>query len=156
MRIDLAVGLILSIPSVLLAQDRPEAPLGPNPREVEFAASLGIDLDGMIETESGLSYREDFVGTGEPAVLLDTVWLTYTGYLADGTVFYRGEVTATLGSTDLIAGFTEGLVGMRFKGMRTLVIPADLAYGGRGRRPIPPNAVLVFEIDLTGVQKART
>ena len=147
---------MLAIPSVLMAQDRPEAWLGPDPREVEFAVSLGIDLDDMVETESGLFYRDDFVGTGEPAVLLDTVWLTYTGYLVDGSVFYRGEVTAELGATDLIEGFTEGLVGMRYRGMRTLVIPADLAYGPRGRRPIPADAVLVFEIDLTGLQKART
>jgi FKBP-type peptidyl-prolyl cis-trans isomerase len=156
MRIELAVGLILSIPSVLVAQDLPGARLGPDPRDVEFVASLGIDLEDMIETESGLFFREDFVGTGEPAALLDTVWLTYTGYLVDGSVFYRGEVTAELGATDLIEGFTEGLVGMRYTGMRTLVIPAGLAYGARGRRPIPPDAVLVFEVELTGVQKARS
>ena len=127
---------------------------GPEPTDVEFAASLGIDLDNMTETASGLFVRDDSVGTGEPAALLDTVTLTYTGWLVNGEVFDSGGFPATLGVTALIPGFTEGIVGMRVGGTRTIVIPADLAYGSAGQGSIPGNAVLVFEIMLTLVVRA--
>ena len=94
------------------------------------------------------------MGTGEPAALLDTVTLTYTGWLVNGEVFDSGGFPATLGVTALIPGFTEGIVGMRVGGTRTIVIPADLAYGSAGQGSIPGNAVLVFEIMLTLVVRA--
>jgi len=124
---------------------------GPEPRDVEFAASLGIDLDNMTETASGLFIRDDSVGTGEPVALLDTVTVTYTGWLVNGEEFDSGGFPATLGVTGLIPGFTEGIVGMRVGGTRTIVIPADLAYGSAGQGSIPSNAVLVFEIMLTSL-----
>ena len=125
---------------------------GPDPRDVEFAASLGIDLGSMNETTSGLFYGDDVEGTGEPAALGDDVTLTYTGWLVDGEEFHSGGFTATLGATSLIAGFTEGLVGMRAEGTRTIVIPADLAYGS-APNGIPGDAVLVFELMVTTVVK---
>ena len=127
---------------------------GPEPSDVEFAASLGIDLDLMTETASGLFYRDDIVGTGEPAALLDTVTLTYTGWLVDGEEFDSGGFDATLGETALIAGFTEGIVGMQVGGTRTIVIPADLGYGSAGQGSIPGNSVLVFEIMVTALVEA--
>ena len=126
---------------------------GPDPRDVEFAASLGIDLGSMMETTSGLFFRDDFEGTGEPAALGDDVTLTYTGWLVDGEEFDSGGFTATLGVTGLIAGFTEGLVGMRAGGTRTIVIPANLAYGSAQNGIIPGDAVLVFELIVTAVVK---
>jgi FKBP-type peptidyl-prolyl cis-trans isomerase FkpA len=126
---------------------------GPDPRDVEFAASLGIDLGNMNETTSGLFYRDDVEGTGEPAALGDDVTLTYTGWLVDGEEFDSGGFTATLGATSLIAGFTEGLVGMHAGGTRTIVIPAHLAYGPAGQGTIPGDAVLVFELMVTTVVK---
>ena len=151
MRMVLAVGLILSIPSVLEAQDE----FGPNPRDVEFASSLRIDLDEMTETDSGLFYRDDVMGTGEPSMLLDTLTLSCTGYLVNGEAFYAGRLTASLGTTRLISGFTEGLVGMRAGGTRTIVIPANLAYGSRGIEGVPPDAVLVYRLRVTEVERAR-
>ena len=127
---------------------------GPEPTDVEFAASLGIDLDTMTETASGLFFKDDSVGTGEPAALLDTVTLTYTGWLVNGEEFDSGGFPATLGETGLIAGFTEGVVGMRVGGTRTIVTPADLAYGSAGQGNIPGNAVLVFEIMVTSIVPA--
>ena len=98
-------------------------------------------------------YRDDVEGTGEPAALGDDVTLTYTGWLVDGEEFDSDGFTATLGATSLIAGFTEGLVGMRAGGTRTIVIPADLAYGSAPNGIIPGDAVLVFELMVTTVVK---
>ena len=151
MKIILAMGLILSAPSLLDAQSL----RGPNPRDVEFAASLRIDLDNMTETESGLFYRDDTVGTGEPAVLRDTLMVNCRGYLADGEVFYVDRLTATIGTARLIAGFTEGLLGLRAGGKRTIVIPADLAYGSEGTEGVPPDAVLVFTLEVLLHQRAQ-
>ncbi len=148
----LAMGLILSAPAILDAQRL----FGPNPRDVEFATSLGIDLDNMTETESGLFYRDDTVGTGEPAVLRDTVMMNCRGYLVDGEVFYVDRLTATIGTTRLIAGFTEGLLGLRAGVTRTIVIPADLAYGSEGREGVPPDAVLVFTLEVLLHQRAQS
>ena len=127
---------------------------GPEPRNVVFAASLGIDLDAMTETPSGLFIKDDIEGTGDPVALLDTVSLTYTGWLVNGEEFDSGMFPATLGETALIPGFTEGIVGMRVGGTRTIVIPADLAYGSAGQGSIPGNAVLGFEIMLTSIVPA--
>ncbi len=148
LRMVLVAGLILSIPSILNAQGR----FGPNPREVEFAARLGIDLDDMTETESGLFYRDDPVGTGEPAGLRDTVMLDATGYLVNREAFYAGRLTVTLGSGQMVVGLMEGLVGVRAGGTRWLVIPADLGYGSDGVEGVPPDAVLVFRLRVTEVQ----
>ena len=126
---------------------------GPDPADVEFAASLGIDLASMMETTTGLFYRDDIEGAGEPAALGDDVTLTYTGWLVDGEEFDSSGFTATLGATALIAGFTEGLVGMHAGGTRTIVIPAHLAYGPAGQGTIPGDAVLVFELMVTAVVK---
>jgi FKBP-type peptidyl-prolyl cis-trans isomerase FkpA len=129
---------------------------GPEPKNVEFAASLGIELDAMNETASGLFIRDDVGGTGELAVLGDEVTVTYTGWLIDGEQFDSGQLVVTLGVTNLIAGFTEGLVGMQVGGTRTIVIPADLGYGSQEQGGIPGDAVLVFEIMVTDLVGAQT
>jgi FKBP-type peptidyl-prolyl cis-trans isomerase FkpA len=126
---------------------------GPEPTGVEFAASLGIDLSAMTETASGLYIRDDDAGTGEiSAEFGDQATVTYTGWLVDGEQFDSGELVALLGVTNLIAGFTEGILGMRIGGTRTIVIPADLAYGSQeSGGGIPATAVLVFELMLTSL-----
>ena len=128
---------------------------GPEPTEVEFAASLGIDLSAMTQTASGLYIRDDIVGTGGiPTELGDQATVTYTGWLVDGEQFDGGELVVLLGVTGLIAGFTEGILGMEAGGTRTIVIPSDLAYGSQKLAGIPGNAVLVFEIVLTSLVAA--
>ena len=127
--------------------------LGPNPQDVEFAASLGIDLADMTESETGLFYRDDDVGTGEPAESGDQLTVNYTGWLSNGDEFDSGNgfVVSSLGS-DLIAGFTEGLLGMRVGGTRTIIMPSNLGYGSSGSgSDIPGGAVLVFELMVTAI-----
>jgi len=107
-----------------------------------------------ITTPSGLKYVELAVGEGEAAKAGDRVQVHYTGWLLDGTKFDssvdRGQpFPFLLGAGRVIRGWDEGVAGMKPGGKRKLVIPPDLGYGARGAAGvIPPNATLVFEVEL--------
>jgi FKBP-type peptidyl-prolyl cis-trans isomerase FkpA len=99
------------------------------------------------------------VGAGAPAVKGKVVSVHYTGRLPDGTKFDssydRGQpIEFPLGAGVVIKGWDQGIDGMRVGGKRKLTIPPDLAYGARGTPggPIPPNATLVFEVELMAVR----
>jgi FKBP-type peptidyl-prolyl cis-trans isomerase FkpA len=122
----------------------------------EYAASLGVDLSAMTKTASGLYYQDLEEGSGEAAKTGDPVLANYTGWLPDGTKFDssydRGEPLAfTVGG--LIAGWNEGVVGMKVGGKRRLVIPPGLGYGKQPNGPIPAMSTLVFDIDLVAIRK---
>lgn len=109
----------------------------------------------MIRNASGLQYRDDVVGTGAEARSGQRVAVHYTGTLHDnGRKFDssrdRGKpFEFDLGAGEVIRGWDEGVAGMKVGGKRTLVIPAELGYGARGAGGvIPPNATLVFEVEL--------
>lgn len=123
-------------------------PFGPDPREIEFAASLGIDLDQMTETASGLFIREDSIGVGVAAITGDRVTVFFTGWLVDGTEFDSGELLIPSLGIGTISGFTEGVTGMQTDGIRTIVVPADLGFSSPGPEGIPEDAVLIFEITV--------
>ena len=81
------------------------------------------------------------------------VSVTYIGWLPDGKKFDAGPYAFRLGTRAVIPGWDEGLVGMRVGGSRQLIIPPGLGYGAMGSPPvIPANAILVFNVDLVGVQ----
>ena len=124
---------------------------GPDPADVEFAASLGIDLGSMMETESGLFFRDDKVGTGPVAGPGDRATVTFSGWLADGTLFDSGQFDFDIDALGAIAGFVEGVTGMQVGGERTIVVPAELGYRSAGRGSIPGDAVLVFNLILTAL-----
>jgi peptidylprolyl isomerase len=115
------------------------------------------DKHDMITTASGLQYQDLTVGTGQEAKDGDTVTVHYVGTLENGTKFDssrdRGEpYQVTIGAGNVIAGWEEGLVGMRVGGLRKLVIPPALAYGDQAVGDvIPANATLVFEIELISI-----
>jgi FKBP-type peptidyl-prolyl cis-trans isomerase FkpA len=108
-------------------------------------------------TATGLVIEELTVGTGAAASAGRSVTVHYTGWLTDGTKFDsskdRGEpFVFPLGARHVIAGWDEGVQGMRVGGVRKLTIPPALGYGARGAGGvIPPNATLVFEVELLGV-----
>ena len=106
----------------------------------------------------GLKYVDETVGDGAIAEAGKTVSVHYTGWLTDGTKFDssldRGQpFSFRLGAGQVIRGWDQGVSGMRVGGKRKLTIPPDLGYGASGSPPvIPPNATLVFEVQLLGVQ----
>jgi FKBP-type peptidyl-prolyl cis-trans isomerase len=116
----------------------------------------------VIEMPNGLKYTDDKTGDGTEATAGKKVSVHYTGWLSDngakGKKFDssvdRGQpFQFTLGAHQVIAGWDEGVAGMKVGGKRTLVIPPDLGYGARGAGGvIPPNATLIFDVELLGVQ----
>ncbi len=99
--------------------------------------------------------QDEAVGTGAEANTGSVVTVHYTGKLQDGTVFDtsvgRSPITFTLGAGQVIQGWEQGLQGMKAGGKRLLIIPAALGYGANGYGPIPPNAPLIFEVELVSV-----
>jgi FKBP-type peptidyl-prolyl cis-trans isomerase len=116
----------------------------------------------VIEMPNGLKYTDTKTGDGATATSGNKVSVHYTGWLynngAKGTKFDssvdRGQpFQFTLGAHQVIAGWDEGVAGMKVGGKRTLIIPPELGYGARGAGwVIPPNATLMFDVELLGVQ----
>jgi len=108
-------------------------------------------------TASGLTYVDHTIGGGETAVAGKTATVHYTGWLENGTKFDssvdRGEpFSFPLGAGRVIKGWDEGVQGMKVGGKRKLTIPPGLGYGARGAGGvIPPNATLIFDVELLGV-----
>ncbi len=105
-----------------------------------------------------LQITDVVVGTGDEATKGRTVSVHYTGWLTDGKKFDSSKdagrpFSFQLGAGEVIAGWDQGVVGMRIGGKRKLTIPGHLAYGKDGfPGAIPPNATLVFEVELLGVR----
>lgn len=108
-------------------------------------------------TASGLVIEEVLVGEGAEARTGQTVSVHYTGWLTNGTKFDSSKdrnepFEFPLGARHVIAGWDEGVQGMKIGGTRKLTIPPALGYGARGAGGvIPPNATLVFEVELLGL-----
>lgn len=113
----------------------------------------------IITTNTGLQYEDTTVGAGKEAVKGALVQVHYTGWLQnqDGSVGAKFDSSKDrdepfsfpLGSAYVISGWDEGVCGMKEGGVRRLIIPSTLGYGERGAgAAIPPNATLVFEVEL--------
>ncbi len=104
-----------------------------------------------------LEIEDQIVGDGDEAVVGQTVEVHYTGWLTDGTKFdssHDREQTFSfkLGGGQVIAGWDQGVAGMKIGGARKLTIPPEMGYGERGAGGvIPPNATLVFKVELIGL-----
>jgi FKBP-type peptidyl-prolyl cis-trans isomerase len=133
-----------STESVALDQTAPVAMQNPLPQGQPLPTELTI--------------QDTVVGTGAEAVPGSEVTVNYVGMLPNGTVFdasanHGQAFTFPLGAGAVIPGWDQGVAGMKVGGTRTLIIPPDLAYGAAGAgEVIPPNATLIFEVELVSVQ----
>jgi len=115
------------------------------------------NLMAEITTSSGLVYEDITEGEGAVAAAGQKVSVHYTGWLTNGTKFDSSKdrndpFDFPLGAGRVIRGWDEGVQGMKVGGVRKLTIPAELGYGARGAGGvIPPNATLVFEVELLGI-----
>jgi ketosteroid isomerase-like protein len=111
-----------------------------------------------VTTPSGLKYIDEVVGTGLSPATGQRVTVHYTGWLENGTKFdssydHGGTFTFQIGIDPIIKGWVEGLMTMKVGGKRKLIIPPQLGYGARGAgNVIPPNATLIFEVELISIQ----
>ena len=149
-----AMAVILALTAVfVLAQSATRKSATPNTN-----APSKVTGDG-VKTSSGLVYWDIRVGNGEVAKEGSHVRVHYTGWLTSGKKF-DSSVDAgkpfdfTIGNGEVIKGWEEGVAGMRVGGKRQLRIPPDLGYGADGTPdgPIPPNATLIFDVHLLGVE----
>ena len=120
--------------------------------------SAGAPANQMLTLGSGLQYQDLVVGKGPTPQRGQKVQVHYTGWLTNGQKFDssvdRGQPFAfTLGQGEVIKGWDQGVASMHVGGKRKLVIPSSLGYGPGGMPPvIPPNATLVFQVELLGIQ----
>lgn len=116
------------------------------------------NMADAITTGSGLKYIEEVIGEGESPSKGKQVRVHYTGRLTSGKKFDssvdRGTpFEFTIGVGQVIRGWDEGVMSMKVGGKRQLIIPPELGYGARGAPPtIPPNAELIFDVELLGVR----
>ena len=121
-------------------------------------------LFATVASAQGLMQTDHVVGKGPEAKAGQTVSVNYTGWLYDSSAkdnkgkqfdssIGRGPFSFPLGAGRVIPGWDQGVAGMKVGGKRTLIIPPSLGYGSRGAGGvIPPNATLVFDVELLGVQ----
>ena len=125
----------------------------PDPTQNTYAPALGVSLPAFYKTQAGTYYQDVTVGTGIVSIPGRKANVRYTGWLPNGTKFDGGTIPFRIGAREVIAGWDEGVQGMKVGGVRKLVIPAALGYGEAGAPPdIPPNSTLVFEVELVDVK----
>jgi FKBP-type peptidyl-prolyl cis-trans isomerase FkpA len=141
------------------AREEPAPSNQPEASSIEstsFAPELQVDLSASTKSDSGLYYRDIEPGSGPAIAPGQQVSVFYTGWLANGRQFDSNAggspFSFRLGAQEVIEGWDQGVAGMRVGGKRQLIIPPALGYGPAGSGPIPPNAILVFNVEVISAQ----
>jgi FKBP-type peptidyl-prolyl cis-trans isomerase FkpA len=125
---------------------------GADPTTLTYAPALGVNLAEATKLPSGVYIKDQVVGAGPAVAEGQQIAVHYTGWLPDGTRFDGNEggdpYSFRLGAHEVIPGWEQGVAGMHVGGKRQLIIPPALGYGAGGNGPIPPNAVLVFTVEV--------
>ena len=151
--------LLLALSTALLAPTFAQTKKSAPPKAADKTPAGPTKVSGKpVTTSSGLEYWEIKKGAGALAQAGKTVSVHYTGWLTDGKEFDSSldagdPIKFTLGIGQVIKGWDEGIAGMKVGGKRQLRIPPALGYGARGAgSAIPPNATLVFDVELMAVK----
>ncbi|MDI6828440.1 MAG: FKBP-type peptidyl-prolyl cis-trans isomerase [Armatimonadota bacterium] len=147
------------IPPELAYGSEGRPPLIPRNATLYFEMELlEIQTPGEVTTESGLKYADLYAGDGKLVESGDNVLIHYSLWLSDGTKLESthdtdSPISFTIGNGEVIKGLEDGVVGMRSGGRRKLTVPPSLAYGEQGnpQKKIPPNATLIYEVEVLGV-----
>jgi FKBP-type peptidyl-prolyl cis-trans isomerase len=146
------------VPYAFLAAALVAGPLFAAARQGETTPPPQQGSGKEVVTRSGLRYTDLKLGEGEEAKAGNTVEVHYVGWLEDRTRFDASQnpehpFTFRIGIDEVIQGWHEGITGMRVGGKRRLVVPPDLGYGKQGAgQVVPPNATLIFEVELLKVR----
>ncbi len=142
---------------VACRKDDSNAQVSGLPETVTYAKELDVHLDHMTKKPSGLYLLDVKEGTGPEVAAGQVAQVHYTGWLVNGKQFDSSvggsPFEFPVGQGQVIAGWDEGVAGMKVGGKRRLVIPPDLGYGAAGAGGvIPPGATLVFDVELLGIR----
>jgi FKBP-type peptidyl-prolyl cis-trans isomerase len=153
----LAPALLLFVSLTACSNSDAGNSTGPSdPSSEVFASALGVNLANMTERASRLWVQDIVVGTGAEATAGKTLRMRYTGWLRTGQEFDSNRSSGDpysfiLGARQVISGWDIGVSGMRVGGKRRLVLGSDYGYGAQGSGRIPPNATLVFDVELVSI-----
>jgi hypothetical protein len=137
-----------SLESLRSTLNPPPPPPDTIPEMLEYDADLQVDLSEMAKLPSGVLYADVVPGSGPEVGAGDSVEILAQGWLPDGTRVDSAVTLLRVGAGDVIAGIDAALPGMKPGGHRKLVLSPGLAYGQEGRENVPPNAVLVYDVEL--------
>ena len=151
----IVLALVVIAAFIFIPQSSPEESVDEKNREKEVSQEKEDTILNEKSVDLLIGTIEE--GAGAQAETGDVITVHYTGVLEDGTKFDssydRGEpITIQIGAGQVIQGWELGIPGMRIGEKRKLTIPSELAYGAQGRPGIPPNATLIFEVELVSIE----
>lgn len=141
-----AIGVVIVLVAVITSMS------GGGSKKMSDGSDGSAEDSGLKEVTAGLKIRDLKEGTGDPVLPGSRVKVHYTGWLTDGSVFdtskEKGKQPVEFSLEGVIAGWTQGIPGMKKGGIRKLVIAPELGYGSRRQNKIPENSTLIFEVEL--------